>query len=74
MPPRFPHRLVKPPTKMDKAELAVFAILGASVAAGLLQMGSSALQAYRNESSKSDNHTGKSSLCPMNWNESKGKS
>ncbi|KAL3784836.1 hypothetical protein ACHAW5_009055 [Stephanodiscus triporus] len=40
MPPRFPHGLVRPPSKMDKSELAVFTILGASVAFGLFRMGS----------------------------------
>ena len=47
MPPRFPHRLTKPPTQMSHAELAVLAILGASVAIGLYQVGSkNVLQVY----------------------------
>ena len=40
MPPRFPHGLVRPPSKMDKSEMAVFALLGASVSVGLYRLGS----------------------------------
>jgi hypothetical protein len=40
MPPRFPHGLVRPPSKMDKSEMAVFALLGVSVSVGLFRMGS----------------------------------
>jgi hypothetical protein len=43
MPPRFPHGLVRPTSKMDKTELAVFAVLGASVSVGLYRMGSDVL-------------------------------
>eukprot|EP00581_Thalassiosira_minuscula_P014168 CAMPEP_0183721502 /NCGR_PEP_ID=MMETSP0737-20130205/13757_1 /TAXON_ID=385413 /ORGANISM="Thalassiosira miniscula, Strain CCMP1093" /LENGTH=66 /DNA_ID=CAMNT_0025951515 /DNA_START=269 /DNA_END=466 /DNA_ORIENTATION=+ len=66
MPPRFPHRLVKPPTKMDKSEMAVFAVLGVSVTFGLMQMGSDALKIVRGESGKDDGLS-KSAACPMNW-------
>ena len=52
MPPRFPHGLVRPTSKMDKSELAVFAILGASVSVGLYRMGSDVLS--RGSSSRSD--------------------
>ena len=74
MPPRFPHRLVKPPSKMDKSELAVFAVLGASITAGLLQMGSNVLQVYgpgREKSDDADSNSNKSAACPMNWGKAK---
>ena len=71
MPPRFPHRLVKPPTKMDKGEMAVFALLGGSVTIGLMQMGSNVLQVLRGDDSQNDSgEDGKkneSAVCPMNW-------
>ena len=46
MPPRFPHRLTKPPTQMSHVELTVLAILGASVTIGLYQVGSNVMQVY----------------------------
>lgn len=55
MPPRFPHGLKKPPSKMDKPELAVFAMLSVSVVAGLYQMGSDARRVYVGSSSSSSN-------------------
>jgi hypothetical protein len=51
MPPRFPHRLTKPPTQMSQSELAVLAILGVSVTIGLYQMGSNMMQASGRRSS-----------------------
>ncbi len=70
MPPRFPHRLMKPPTKMNKSELAVLAVLGASVSAGFYQMGSSAMQVYRSSGS-GDVDKNKIAACPMNWGKDK---
>ena len=75
MPPRFPHRLARPPSKMDKSEMAVFAVLGASITAGLFQMVSNVFQVYSSGSEKSNNHadgnTSKSAACPMNWGKAK---
>ena len=56
--PRLPHRLVKPPTQMSASELAVFGLLGVSVTAGLLQMGSDAIKIYR-QTEKSDSTNNK---------------
>mmetsp|Transcript_4378 Transcript_4378/g.9450 ORF Transcript_4378/g.9450 Transcript_4378/m.9450 type:complete len:82 (-) Transcript_4378:92-337(-) len=68
MPPRLPHRLTKPPTNMDKPELAVFAALGVSVAVGLMQMGSNIMQVYRGGKVEGDEiDSGESAACPMNW-------
>ena len=65
--PRFPHRLNKPPSHMSVAELAAFGVLGVSVTVGLLQMGSSAISAYRqNNNEESSSHLS-SAACPMNW-------
>ena len=60
---------------MDKSELAVFAILGASITAGLFQMGSNVFQVYSSGSDTSNNHAdsnnSKSAACPMNWGKTK---
>ena len=39
--PKYPHRLLKPPSKMNKSELAVLVGLAGSVSLGLYEMGSS---------------------------------
>ena len=69
MPKRFPHGLVKSPSKMNKSEWAVLVGLAASVSVGLYEMGSSLYKVYgRNDkSSSNNNNTGKSAACPMNW-------
>lgn len=68
MPPRFPHRLIKPPNKMDKAELAVFVALGLSVSVGLYEMGTSAMKVYsKKKAANTDDDNSKSAACPMNW-------
>lgn len=46
MPPRFPHGLKKPPTEMNKSELAIFGILGTSVIIGVYQIGVDVYRAY----------------------------
>jgi hypothetical protein len=63
---------------MNGSEMAVFAILGASVSVGLYQMGSDAMRVYRGEK-KNEQHTVSanvdggskgsimSAACPMNW-------
>eukprot|EP00804_Cyclotella_cryptica_P009672 CCRYP_011217-RA/>CCRYP_011217-RA protein AED:0.42 eAED:0.42 QI:0/-1/0/1/-1/1/1/0/79 len=74
MPPRFPHRLLKPPTQMSIPELVVFGVLGVSVTAGLLQMGSDALNLYRQKDNadfspgtEPKNRTFLSDACPIKW-------
>ena len=56
---------------MDKSELAVFAVLGASVTIGLMQMGSDALQFYRrgraNNNEEGDEGGNRNSACPTAW-------
>ena len=64
MPPRFPHGLIKPPTSMNKGEIAVCFTLAISVSVGMFEMGSSAMQVYRSRKEMNDS---KSSACPMNW-------
>ena len=65
--PKYPHRLLKPPSKMNKSELAVLVGLAASVSVGLYEMGSSLYKVYgRNDKSSNSNNTG-SAACPMNW-------
>ena len=67
--PKYPHRLLKPPSKMNKSELAVLVGLAGSVSLGLYEMGSSLYKVYgRNDksSSKNNNNTG-SAACPINW-------
>jgi len=64
---RFPHGLVKAPSKMNKSEWAVLVGLAASVSVGLYEMGSSLYKVYgRNDKSSNSNNTG-SAACPMNW-------
>mmetsp|Transcript_8885 Transcript_8885/g.26620 ORF Transcript_8885/g.26620 Transcript_8885/m.26620 type:complete len:102 (-) Transcript_8885:73-378(-) len=41
MPPRFPHRLRRPPTEMSKFEVGVFGLLAGSVGVGLYQLATS---------------------------------
>lgn len=72
MPPRFPHRLVNPPTQMSIPELAVLGILGVSVTFGVVQMCSDAFKLFRqraNESyspgSEPRNQNFLSTACPM---------
>ena len=70
--PKYPHRLLKPPSKMNKSELAVLVGLAASVSVGLYEMGSSLYKVYgRNDksSSKNNNNSG-GATCPMNWGKS----
>ena len=65
--PKYPHRLLKPPSKMNKSELAVLVGLAASVSVGLYEMGSSLYKVYgRNDKSSNSNNTG-GAACPMNW-------
>ena len=70
MPKRFPHGLVKSPSKMNKSEWAVLVGLAASVSVGLYEMGSSLYKVYgrndRSSSSSNNNNTG-SVACPINW-------
>ena len=71
--PKYPHRLLKPPSKMNKSELAVLVGLAASVSVGLYEMGSSLYKVYgrkdsdRSSSSGSNNNNTGSAACPMNW-------
>ncbi len=44
---RLPHRLVKPPTQMNRPELFILAVLGTSVTIGLAQMGYDTMKVYR---------------------------
>lgn len=71
MPPRFPHGLKKPPTQMDRSELAIFAILGTSVVIGIYQMGVDAYRAYNPtsvavESGTTDNDRRERALSAIN--------
>ena len=52
MPPRYPHGLKKNPIIMNWAEKSVFAILGLSIGAGLLNLATSPL--YVKESDKDE--------------------
>ena len=68
--PKYPHGLVKPPSKMNKSEWAVLVGLAASVSVGLYEMGSSLYKVYgRNDRSSNNNNsnTGGSAACPINW-------
>ena len=67
MPPRFPHRLIKPPNRMDKAELAVLIALGLSVSLGLYEIGTSAMKVYTKKGTNTHGDKSKSAACPMNW-------
>lgn len=47
MPPKYPNRLVKPPTHMNRPEMAVLVALGVSVSIGFYHMGRSTMQMNR---------------------------
>ena len=69
---RLPHRLVKPPTHMNRPELFILAVLGTSVTIGLAQMGYDAVKVYRGGSAEGDTNKQTPSntagaACPMNW-------
>jgi hypothetical protein len=71
---RLPHRLVKPPTQMNRPELFILAVLGTSVTIGLAQMGYDAVKVYRGGRSRAEGDTeGQTqsntagAACPMNW-------
>jgi len=72
MPKRFPHGLVKPPSKMNKSEWVVLVGLAASVSVGIYEMGSSLYKVGRNDKSSNSNNTG-SAACPMNWGDQSDK-
>ncbi|KAL7514093.1 hypothetical protein ACHAXN_011372 [Cyclotella atomus] len=54
---------------MSISELVVFGILGASVTAGLFQIGSDALRVYKQNDgdSPTNNKSALSAACPINW-------
>ena len=75
---RLPHRLVKPPTQMNRPELFILAVLGTSVTIGLAQMGYDAMKVYRGVSGRAEGDTNTDTeqmpskntagaACPMNW-------
>ena len=72
---RLPHRLVKPPTQMNRPELFILAVLGTSVTIGLAQMGYDAVKVYRGGRAEGDTNTDTEqtpsntagAACPMNW-------
>ena len=70
---RLPHRLVKPPTQMNRPELFILAVLGTSVTIGLAQMGYDAMKVYRRGRAEGDTNTEQTpsntagAACPMNW-------
>ena len=74
---RLPRGLVKPPTQMNRPELFLLALLGASVAVGLASMGSDSYKVYRSGSGKVEDGTEQTSAnaggsaCPMNWGKQK---
>lgn len=52
MPPRLPHGLKKNPIHMNVGEKAMFAVLGASVFAGLMNLATSPLYSSKEEEGK----------------------
>ena len=52
MPPRLPHGLKKNPIHMNAGEKAMFAVLGASVFAGLMNLATSPLYSKKEEEVK----------------------
>lgn len=53
MPPRLPHGLKKNPIHMNAGEKAMFAVLGASVFAGLINLATSPLYSKEEEGKQS---------------------